>query len=103
MDIQSLDTAEFIRYAERQATACFYGIVTEQRDDMVDGVPVTVNTISKFNRTELMKEEQPQDDEPAGDCSVIRTGKPGSRERVEAYRTWNENNGEVSVFMGEDE
>jgi hypothetical protein len=98
MDIQSLNTEDFIKYAERQAVGCFFGIVTDQKDEVVEGVPVTINTISKFNRASLLTTVEPEDDYPAGDLSIVRFGRPGSRERVEAYGKWNETN-ETSVFM----
>lgn len=103
MDIQSLNTEDFIKYAERQAVECFYGIVTEQRDEVIDGVLVTVNTISKFNRTALLAMIESEDDYPAGDCSIVRVGKPGSQERLDAYRLWNEFNPDTSPFMSEED
>lgn len=101
MNVQSLSTEDFIGYAERQAVECFYGIVTEQRDEVIDGVPVTLSTISKFNRTALLAAIEPEDDYPAGDLSIVRVGKPGSPERIEAYGKWNETN-ETSPFMEEE-
>lgn len=101
-ELSRLSTRQLIRYAKRQALDCMYGLVVEDNHTEIDDIPVTISKVKRFNRKTKMKMVQRgKDGNPTGDLSIIRTGKPGSRERIEAYRQWNECNNEVSPFMGE--
>lgn len=93
-DIQTLTTRQFLRFARRQALDCMYGMVTESEDREVDGIPVTVHTVRKFNRKAKMAQlNKPKKSKPVGDTSIIRTGDPGSPERLAAYVTFYADNG----------
>lgn len=101
-ELYRLSTSQLIRYAKRQALDCMYGMVVEDNNAEIDGIPVTISKVKRFNRKSKMAIfDRKRKDNPSGDLSIIRTGKPGSRERIEAYRQWNECNNEVSPFMGE--
>ena len=106
-DIQTLSTRKLIRYAKRQARSSFLGMVTESEDKEVDGIPVTVHTVRKFNRKALLNPPKVKKDRPAGDASIIRVGDPGSPERLAAYVAFyaangcddNKYDGNISPFM----
>lgn len=121
--MQEMNTREFLRFARRQARASFKGIaitstatasaVPANLDDdlrfamladrvtMEDGSEmVRSEKVLPFNRKALMNPPRKKESEPVGDCSIIRIGRPGSRERVEAYARWNELNPNASLFIG---
>lgn len=108
-ELASLSTRQLIRYAKRQALDCMYGVVTHSEDKEVDGIPVTVHTVRRINRKAKMAllKNKSKSDEPAGDTSIIRVGKPGSAERLAAYVEFysmngcvdNKYSGDVSPFM----
>lgn len=112
-ELASLSTRQLIRYAKRQALDCMYGMVTDSEDKEVDGIPVTVHTVRKFNRKAKMAllKERTRQDEPVGDTSMIRVGRPGSAERLAAYAefyndngcTDNKYDGNISPFMFDEE
>lgn len=112
-ELSNLSTRQLIRYARRQALDCMYGMVTESEDREVDGVPVTVHTVRKFNRKAKMAllKTKKKSDEPAGDTSIIRVGKPGSQERLDAYAAFyaangcvdNKYDGNITPFMFDEE
>lgn len=120
--MQEMNTREFLRFARRQARASFKGIaitsnatasavpadldadlrfaMLADRITMEDGSEmVRSEKVLPFNRKTLMNPPRKRESEPAGDCSVVRVGRPGSRERVEAYIRWNELNPNTSPFM----
>jgi hypothetical protein len=84
---------KIIEDAKRQARMCFLGIAipTEVKD--IDGEMIQVEKVLKFNRTALKnigkrKVEKVDPRIVGGDDSmIIKVGKPGSRERVEALRS----------------
>lgn len=112
-ELANLSTRQLIRYAKRQALDCMYGMVTESEDREVDGVPVTVSTVRKFNHKAKMAllKNKSKSEEPAGDTSIIRVGKPGSQERLDAYAAFyaangcvdNKYDGNITPFMFDEE
>ena len=100
--MHNLNTRQFLRYARRQARSCFLGMVTEQKDEVIGGESVTVNTVRKFNRRALLSSPVKKESAPVGDLSLIRVGRPGSKDRLDAYRAFHEKN-QCSVFMEEKE
>ena len=105
--MQNLNTRQFLRFARRQARSTFLGMVTESVDREVDGVPVTVHTVRKFNRKALLNPSKAKKNKPVGDCSIVRVGDPGSAERLAAYAQFysdngcvdNKYDGNISPFM----
>lgn len=108
-ELSNLTTRQLVRYAKRQALDCIYGVITESEDRDVDGVPVTVHTVRRINRKAKMAllKTKKKSDKPAGDTSIIRVGKPGSQERLDAYAAFyaangcvdNKYDGNISPFM----
>lgn len=108
-ELANLSTRQLIRYAKRQALDCIYGVVTASEDRDVDGVPITVHTVRRINRKAKMAllKSKSKSDKPAGDTSIIRTGNPGSTERLDAYAAFyaangcvdNKYDGNISPFM----
>jgi hypothetical protein len=100
-----------IENAKRQARMCFLGIAipTEVKD--IDGEMIQVEKVLKFNRKALRKmgkiKVEKVDPRYGGgeDNMIIKVGKPGSRERVEALRSQYEAidacGEEVSPFRGD--
>jgi len=82
-----------IENAKRQARMCFLGIAipTEVKD--IDGEMIQVEKVLKFNRKALrnmgkVKIEKVDSRYNGGeDTMIVKAGKPGSRERVEALRS----------------
>lgn len=120
--MQNMTTREFIRFANLQAASCFAGIaiptnktaasvpsdlpaeslfdMLADRITMDDGSEmVRSEKVLPFNRAALMNPPREKESEPVGDCSMVRVGRPGSRERLDAYRSWNELNPNTSPFM----
>ena len=98
-ELSQLTPTQSLKYANRLAKWCMYGIVTKDEEVTIGDTIYSRVTISRFNRKALMGKKKKKKNNIAGDLSIIRTGKPGSKERIEAYRLWNECNNEVSPFM----
>jgi tRNA G37 N-methylase TrmD len=102
-----------IENAKRQARMCFLGIAIPCQPSLADGVvgPIKSEKILKFNRKALRKmgkiKVEKVDPRYGGgeDNMIIKVGKPGSRERVEALRSQYEAidacGEEVSPFGGD--
>jgi tRNA G37 N-methylase TrmD len=83
---------KIIRDAERVARMCFVGIAIPYQPSLADGVygPIRSEKILKFNRTALRnigkKKLEKADPRLVGgdDLMIVKVGKPGSRERVDA-------------------
>lgn len=84
-----------VRRAERVARMCFLGIAITHQPRLADGVvgPIRSEKILKFNRKALRnigkhKIEKVDPRYNGGDDTmIVKVGKPGSRERVEALRS----------------
>ena len=84
-----------IENAKRQARICFLGIAIPHQPSLADGVygPIRSEKILKFNRKALRnmgkaKKEKVDPRYNGGeDNMIVKVGKPGSRERVEALRS----------------
>ena len=84
-----------VRRAERVARMCFLGIAIPCQPSLADGVygPIRSEKILKFNRAALKnigkrKTEKVNPRYNGGeDTMILKVGKPGSRERVEALRS----------------
>lgn len=85
-----MDTFTMIRNAKRQARMCFLGIAIPCDKTTADGGTIRSEKILKFNRTALRnigksKVEKVDPRYNGGeDTMIVKVGKPGSRERVEA-------------------
>lgn len=83
---------KIIENAKRQARMCFLGIAIPCQPSLADGVygPIKSEKILKFNRKALAKmgkvKAEKVDPRYNGgeDTMIVKVGKPGSRERVEA-------------------
>lgn len=83
---------KIVRDAERVARLCFVGIAIPHQPSLADGVhgPIRSEKILKFNRKALrnigkVKVEKVDPRYNGGDDTmIVKVGKPGSRERVEA-------------------
>jgi hypothetical protein len=84
---------KIVEDAKRQARMCFLGIAIPTEVKNIDGEMIQVEKVLKFNRTALKnigkrKVEKADPRMLGGDDSMIlKVGKPGSRERVEALRS----------------
>lgn len=97
-----------IRRAERVARSCFLGIAIPCDKSTADGGTIRSEKVLKFNRKALRKIGKSKidkvDPRVVGmvDTMIVKVGKPGSRERVEALRSQYEaviaSNEEVSPF-----
>lgn len=99
-----------IENAKRQARMCFLGIAIPHQPSLADGEygPIRSEKILKFNRKALRNSGKVKkvkaDPRLIGsdDSMIMKVGKPGSRERVEAlaaqYDMIIKNNKEVSPF-----
>lgn len=84
-----------IQEAKRTARMCFVGIAIPHQPSLADGVvgPIRSEKILKFNRKALrnagkVKAEKMDPRYNGGeDTMILKVGKPGSRERVEALRS----------------
>lgn len=84
-----------IEEAKRTARMCFVGIAIPHQPTLADGVvgPIRSEKILKFNRKALrnagkVKAEKMDPRYGGGeDTMILKVGKPGSRERVEALRS----------------
>jgi hypothetical protein len=101
---------KIIRDAERQARSIFLGIAIPHQPTTAEGVytPIRSEKILKFNRKSLVKmgkvvKEKSDPRYRGGDDNmIVKVGKPGSRERVDAltnqYAAILEDGCEVSPF-----
>jgi hypothetical protein len=100
-----------IENAKRQARICFLGIAIPCDKKTVDGGTIRSEKVLKFNRNALknigktkMKKADPRLI-GGDDTMIVKVGKPGSRERVEALRNQYEviaaSGNEVSAFSWE--
>lgn len=103
-----------IENAKRQARMCFLGIAIPHQPSLADGEygPIKSEKVLKFNRKALrnMGKVKVEKVDPryngGNDNMILKVGKPGSRERVEALRSQYEaiqaSGEEVSPFRGDD-
>jgi hypothetical protein len=86
-------TFPIIENAKRQAYLCFSGIAIPCDKSTADGGTVRSEKVLKFNRRamrETVAEKAEKVDPRYGggeDTMIVKVGKPGSRERVEALRS----------------
>jgi tRNA G37 N-methylase TrmD len=86
-------TFPIIENAKRQAYLCFSGIAIPCDKSTADGGTVRSEKVLKFNRRamrEAATEKAEKVDPRYGggeDTMIVKVGKPGSRERVEALRS----------------
>jgi hypothetical protein len=82
-----------IEKAKRQAFLCFSGIAIPCDKRTVDGGTIRSEKVLKFNRSAMrdsvnVKAEKVDPRMGLGeDTMIVKVGKPGSRERVEALRS----------------
>jgi len=81
---------KIVRDAERVARMCFVGIAIPCDKTNADGGTIRSEKVLKFNRTALKNigksKSEKVDSRMVGgeDTMIVKVGKPGSRERVEA-------------------
>jgi len=86
---------QVIREADKVARMIFVGIAIPHQPTLADGVygPIKSEKVLKFNRKALRKmgksKVEKTDPRMLGgeDTMIVKVGKPGSRERVEALRS----------------
>ena len=86
---------KIIEDAKRQARMCFLGIAIPHQPSIADGEygPIRSEKVLKFNRKALKnigkRTVEKIDPRYNGgeDTMIVKVGKPGSRERVEALRS----------------
>ena len=82
-----------IENAKRQAYLCFVGLAIPCDKSTVDGGKIRSEKVIKFNRSAMrdsvnVKAEKVDPRMGLGeDTMIVKVGKPGSRERVEALRS----------------
>ncbi len=84
---------KIIEDAKRQAYLCFSGIAIPCDKSTVDGGTIRSEKVLKFNRkamratvTDRVEKADPRYN-GGDDTMIVKVGKPGSRERVEALRS----------------
>ena len=97
-----------IEHAKMQARMCFLGIAIPCYKTTVDGNTIRSEKVLKFNRKSLRKMNKPKTEKAnprfigGDDNMIIKVGKPGSRERIEAlksqYEAFANSNNESSPF-----
>ena len=86
-------TFPIIENAKRQAYLCFVGLAIPCDKSTVDGGMIRSEKVLKFNRSAMrdsvnVKAEKVDPRMSGGeDSMIVKVGKPGSRERVEAFRS----------------
>ena len=83
---------KIIRDAERQIRSCFLGIATPCQPTTAEGVytPIRGEKVIKFSRKHIrnMGKNKVEKTDPryrgGDDLMIVKVGKPGSRDRVEA-------------------
>lgn len=86
---------KIVRDAERVARSCFLGIAIPHQPSLANGVygPIKSEKILKFNRKALRQIGKPKMEKTDSrynggeDTMIVKVGKPGSKERVEALRS----------------
>ena len=81
-----------IENAKRQARGIFLGIAIPHQPSLADGVygPIRSEKVLKFNRKSLMKNRKVSMEKTdpryggGNDLMIVKVGKPGSPERVDA-------------------
>ena len=103
-----------IENAKIQARMCFVGIAIPHQPSLADGVygPIKSEKILKFNRKALRRLGKVRSDKAdprlvgGNDTMIVKVGKPGSQERVEALRSQYEaimaHGEEISPFSWKD-
>lgn len=84
-----------IENAKRQARMLFLGIAIPHQPSLVDGEygPIRSEKVLKFNRKALRNINKSQTEKAdsrligGNDTMIVKVGKPGSRQRVEALRS----------------
>ena len=85
-----IDTLTMIENIKRQAYLCFSGIAIPCDKSTVDGGMIRSEKVLRFNRkamrqgAELVKEKVDPRYGGGEDRMIVKVGKPGSRERVDA-------------------
>jgi hypothetical protein len=102
-----------IEAAKIQARMCFLGIAIPTEVKNIDGEMVQVEKVLKFNRKALRRlgKARIEKADPrligGDDTMIVKVGKPGSRERVEALQSQYEaiaaHGQEISPFAWKDE
>lgn len=88
-----IDTFTMIENAKRQAYLCFAGIAIPCDKSTADGGMIRSEKVLRFNRKAMRNataEKVEKVDPRYGggeDTMIVKVGKPGSRERVEALRS----------------
>lgn len=88
-----IDTFTMIENAKRQAYLCFAGIAIPCDKSTADGGTIRSEKVLRFNRKAMrqtVKATAEKVDPRYGggeDTMIVKVGKPGSRERVEALRS----------------
>ena len=88
-----MDTYKMIEQAKRQAYMCFSGIAIPCDKSTADGSVIRSEKVLKFNRKAMRQGvtavTEKVDPRYGGgeDTMIVKVGKPGSRERVEALRS----------------
>lgn len=85
---------QILKDADRVILSCFSGIAIPHQPSLADGVygPIRSEKVLKFNRKALRKisKSKVEKVDPryngGDDTMIVKVGKPGSRERVEALR-----------------
>ena len=100
-----------VENAKKQARMCFLGIAIPCDKKTVDGGTIRSEKVLKFNRNALKNigKTKMEKTDPrligGDDTMIVKVGKPGSRERVEALRNQYEvvaaSGNEVSAFSWE--
>lgn len=83
---------KIIEDAKRQARMCFLGIAIPYQPSLADGMygPIKSEKVLKFNRKALKKGSKVKVEKAdpryngGEDTMIVKVGKPGSRDRVEA-------------------
>lgn len=86
---------KIIEDAKKQARMIFLGIAIPHQPKCADGVygPIRSEKVLKFNRTALRKGSKSKAEKVdpryngGDDTMIVKVGKPGSRDRVEALRS----------------
>jgi hypothetical protein len=97
-------TFPIIEKAKRQAYLCFSGIAIPCDKSTADGGMIRSEKVLKFNRKAMresaVEKVEKVDPRYSGgeDTMIVKVGKPGSRERVEALRSQYE----ATLTMGEE-
>lgn len=101
---------EIIENAKKQARMCFLGIAIPHQPNLADGIygPIKSEKVLKFNRKALKNLDKKKNN--SVDCRliggedkmIVKVGKPGSRERVEALAQMYANAGDADYSAFKD-